>query len=56
MYDGVFEIDDEDEDSDAYIENQVAKIAKNLKTQIETKKQEKEEDSENMDYLDDDFD
>ena len=37
MYDGVFEIDGEDEDSDAFIEQQVAKIANGLKTQIEEK-------------------
>ena len=35
MYDGVFEIDDEEEeDSDAFIEQEVASIARGLKNQI----------------------
>ena len=37
LYDGVFEIDDEEEeDSDAFIENQVAQIANGLKTHAES--------------------
>lgn len=31
MYDGVFEIDDEDQDSDEFIEQEVARIANGLK-------------------------
>ena len=59
MYDGVYEFDDdedEDIDSDEQIEKEVAKLTESMKQQIDaTAKQEKEHDSEDMDYFDDDF-
>lgn len=59
MYDGVFEFDDDDGeeiDSDEQIEQEVAKLTEGMKKQIEkTGQQEKENDSEDMDYFDDDF-
>ena len=53
-YDGCFDVDDEEEDSDAYIENEVAKIANGLKTQIDD--QNYNDNCSDDQYFDDEFD